>query len=935
MRTTKKILSMILAFVLVLGLLPATALAVGTEEDVVYISISEEGQFIDDPSGQPMAHRAVALDALNDIDLDEYNLTDYKYDADGDGNYEITLLHLYIYVHEQILGLDWADVDTSGGSPLGMYFSCGLFGYVDENMRYNYNGDYPANEEGWGYTADWLVLKAGDFFDVAHFNDWSFYMDSAYGFNYFANENGETTHTFIAEAGQEMTAKVLLVGGGMGMGSTYTPQANYTVYYGQSIGDEAGTVETDGDGIAAITFPSAGTWYLWCDGGYGVDMASGVVSSPASATVTVTGGEEPEPPETPEEPEQPREAQDVSAVLNATMAKMATTVTEPSFGTSAGEWTVLSLARGGYYTKDNAYFTGYYNRIVETVNEKAASVDMDGALHKSKSTDNSRLIVALSSIGKDATSVGNWDLTAPYNDFDWVKKQGINGVVWALIALDSNNYETTDSTIRQQCVDYILDAELADGGWPMSANSMDVDMTGMALQALYPYRNQAEVSAAAQRAITLLSNIQLETGGFMYGESETSESAAQVIVALATWGINPDTDSRFVKNNNSVVDNLLSYYIDEEAAFAHQGTTYNNMATDQACYALVAYNRLLKGQPALYDFSDVTFDGTTPSGDETAATLGLPAKINAGSSFNGVVSINNWDNEAGYKLIDMIVDVPAGVTVSGITAGNALEGGEVYYNLETLETGAGKLRVVYFDVNGTTDLTVTGEFPAELFTINFAAGSNVSGTLNFAISGMSLKKSSDSSAEDAMEIVNTDTATGNVGVVEGVSYAAVCLYEGDGVDLIPADKKAVAVAVTGISKGAKLAYNDGTNEIAFKYSEEMTAKTGIATYVALVAQNLPMGSFASEANYKVQTGEAETIKFGDSNNDTVVNAQDALAVVDAWLRKGDAPDDTQILVLNVNGDSRINTHDALGIVEAFVSGTEFGVVTKAATLAKQ
>lgn len=69
------------------------------------------------------------------------------------------------------------------------------------------------------------------------------------------------------------------------------------------------------------------------------------------------------------EQETPREAQDVSAVLNATMAQLAATVTEPAFGTSAGEWTVLSLARGEYFNKDNVYFTGYYNRIIEQVKE--------------------------------------------------------------------------------------------------------------------------------------------------------------------------------------------------------------------------------------------------------------------------------------------------------------------------------------------------------------------------------------------------------------------------------------------------------------------------------------------------------------------------------------------------------------------------------------
>ena len=73
------------------------------------------------------------------------------------------------------------------------------------------------------------------------------------------------------------------------------------------------------------------------------------------AEVTVTAAEEP----VPEEPEQPREAQSVATQLNATMAQLAATVTEPVFGTTAGEWTVLCLARGGYYAKDNAYFTGF------------------------------------------------------------------------------------------------------------------------------------------------------------------------------------------------------------------------------------------------------------------------------------------------------------------------------------------------------------------------------------------------------------------------------------------------------------------------------------------------------------------------------------------------------------------------------------------------
>ncbi len=641
-----------------------------------------------------------------------------------------------------------------------------------------------------------------------------------------------------------------------------------------------------------------------------------------------------------EESDKNDEAQDVSGILNATMAQLATTVTTPSFGTSAGEWTVFSLARGNYYAKDNAYFNNYYTRIVETVNNLAASVNMNGALDKNKSTENSRLIFALSAIGKNATAVGDWNLIVPYENFDWIKKQGINGVIFALLALDSNNYATSDTTIRQQCVDYLLDAQHDDGGWsmmPTSTLESNVDVTAMTLQALYPYRNQANVATACEEAITWLSDVQTDNGGFLYGsDGETAESCAQVIVALTTWDINPDTDSHFIKNGNSAVDNLLSYYIEDEAMFAHQGSTSSDMATDQATYALVAYDRFINGKKALYDYSDVTFEEDTVVTGKPTATLGLPAQItdDVGKTFNAVITLDQWDNTAGYKLIDFILNVPEGLSVTGVTAGSRLTGGEVSYHLDE----DGKLRVVYFDANEHSDLTVISNtegnsFPAQFFTVTFQVdAANVGEKKNIAISGMSVKLTSDSSDENAMVKVDTTTAAGNIEVVKGISYSAICLYTGDDIDLIPATKMAVAVSVVGIENATKLTYNDGTNQYVFKYSEEISNKTGIATYVALVDASIAMEQFVNKLNFTFTEDAATNIKFGDTNGDGVVNAQDALNAVDAWLRKGDAPTDDQILTLNVNGDTRINTFDALGIVEKFIDGSDFGVVTKAATI---
>ena len=924
MRITRKAVSLILAFVLLLGLMPATVFA---SENNIYISVSYDGKYINDKNGNALAYVPVSFENLASINLDEYGLSEYKYDEDGDGTYDITALHMVIYAHENLYGGDFSEV-TFTGAPGSSYFQGGIFGF-DENLNYFLNGEYPLAGEGWGATSDQIVLEPGDFIDIGSFSSWDFYMDSNYGFHFFADENGAFIHDYTAEAGTACPVKLVRSYSGMGTGAVVYDASDYTVFYGTSYGNATGSVTTDGSGCAEITFPEAGSWILWADGGYGNEYSDVIVSAPAYAKVTVTAAEAPA-------PEQPREAQSVTTQLNATMAQLAATVTEPVFGTTAGEWTVLCLARGGYYAKDNAYFTDYYNRIVETVNTTATKVDMSGALHKSKSTENSRLIVALSALGIDATSVGDWDLVEAYsaNGFSWIKKQGLNGTIWALIALDSNNYSTSDPTIRQQCVDAIVAAQHDDGGWSLMANKTfpsDPDITGMALTALYPYRNQAAVAEACGEAFDCLSAIQNDDGTYSSGGAKCSESCSWVIVSTTMWGINPDTDSRFIKNGKSVVDGLLAHYLPDSATFQHIiGAGSNAMATDQSCYALVAYDRFLNSKSALFDYSDVTFDAA-PESDEMTATLGLPAEINPGSDFNGVISINKWDNEAGYKLIDLIVNVPEGVAVTNVTASNRLSGGEVVWNLEE-ETG--KLRVVYFDANENTTLTITGEeFPAELFAVSFKAESVSAGSkLDIAISGMSVKLTSNSEDETSMVVVNTDNAKNSVNVVVGLSFSAKCLYQGDDVDLIPSTKKAVAVAVTGINGGTKLTYKDDTNTIDFKYSAEISAKTGVATYVALVDASIPMENFVNENYFTIPGGNATAISFGDTNGDGVVNAQDALNVTNTWLRKGDEPTDDQILTMNVNGDSRINTFDALGIVEAFVNKSDYIVVTKAATI---
>ena len=286
------------------------------------------------------------------------------------------------------------------------------------------------------------------------------------------------------------------------------------------------------------------------------------------------------------------------------------TVSEPQFGTSGGEWSVLALARGE--VQDQSYYDAYYERVAASVKEKAAAVNDGGKLDKNKSTENSRVILALTAIGKDATNVSGVNLVAPLiADNTWVNKQGINGPVFALIALDTKPYEADDS-VREALVSNILEKELATGGWAFSGSSADPDMTGMAIQALAPYyQTNEDVKAAVNRGVTRLSELQESDGGYGSWGNVNPESAAQVIVALSAIGIDANTDERFVKNGTGVVDAMIRF-ADETGGFKHTMTTaVNAMATDQAGYALVAYSRFKSGKTRLYDMSD-KFQPTTP-----------------------------------------------------------------------------------------------------------------------------------------------------------------------------------------------------------------------------------------------------------------------------------------------------------------------------------
>lgn len=315
----------------------------------------------------------------------------------------------------------------------------------------------------------------------------------------------------------------------------------------------------------------------------------------------------------PDEPVDPgTEVPNFDKVYADTKKYIQNNVPAPVVAYDRGEWAVLGLARAGVELSD-AYIQAYYDKVVAYVqkNMGADGVLVDPESHNPTVTDNERIILALTAIGKDPANVGGKNLLTALQDKDIMQvtdtsKTDINGLVFGLLALNSGNY-TQDSYWLVQA---ILTQQNADGSWSANAETKpasDVDMTAMALQALAPYYNEggdATVNTAVDKALQWLSAKYKGTG------YTSAESCAQVVVALSALQLNANSDSSFVKTvdgaSTSVLGDLLRYYLGKGQGFKHaaSGNTADQKATEQALYAMAAYERYCRRTNALYDMTD-------------------------------------------------------------------------------------------------------------------------------------------------------------------------------------------------------------------------------------------------------------------------------------------------------------------------------------------
>lgn len=292
------------------------------------------------------------------------------------------------------------------------------------------------------------------------------------------------------------------------------------------------------------------------------------------------------------------QAPEVESPMMQIVHWMQSEVPEPTFGSLGGEWLALGLARSELEGMEE-YLMGYGERVA------AYTADKGGILHPKKYTEYSRVILSWTAIGRDPSDVGGFDMLVPLADFEQTVFQGLNGPIFALLALDCGGYEIPENAAygtqatRDLYVDYIVNAESPDGGWSLAGGPAEIDITAMALQALAKYQDRPDVAAAVERGLELLSQQQNVNGSFTEYNAESCEAVAQTIVALTELGISLD-DPRFVKNGNTLKDALLRFQLND-GSFCHQiGGNSDLLSTEQAFYALVSIDRMEQGKPSLY-----------------------------------------------------------------------------------------------------------------------------------------------------------------------------------------------------------------------------------------------------------------------------------------------------------------------------------------------
>lgn len=289
-------------------------------------------------------------------------------------------------------------------------------------------------------------------------------------------------------------------------------------------------------------------------------------------------------------------------------------------GSSSGDWFPIGIGRLGYEDDYDAYLA-VINDVI------AKRYDGEHKLDRIKATEWHRISLAVLALGGDPTEIsdGSIDLISDgtYNRSKVMDlgKQGINGLTWGLLTLDSMRYKVPKNAAdsREDIIKRILEAQLEDGGFSLKSPPSNADITGMTLQALAPYYNSEKVYTYIReiddkkREVRVRDVVDEALEYLTSVELDNPESTVQVIVALTALQIDPLSEE-FIRDNQTLFD-ILKEFKRNDGGFVHsysydpdnptsKPNESNSMASEQALYGLTSMLRYYSDSRTLYDFRE-------------------------------------------------------------------------------------------------------------------------------------------------------------------------------------------------------------------------------------------------------------------------------------------------------------------------------------------
>jgi translation initiation factor 1 (eIF-1/SUI1) len=288
-----------------------------------------------------------------------------------------------------------------------------------------------------------------------------------------------------------------------------------------------------------------------------------------------------------------------------------------------GEWEAIALRQAGKTLPKD-----YLQTITKLIQDKNGKF--------SKITDYERYTLGVLAAGGDPTNIAGHNLVeAIYNGE--ITKQGLNGVFYSLIALDSGEYEVPEHAkwTRGKLINYLLERQNEDFGWSWDGSSKsDIDTTAMVLTALSPYKEQEEVKKAIDVAVEYLSS------QYLAGKIDNSSTAAQVVIGLSAIGIDANDKSLFTKNGMSLIAYLLTFQ-NNDGGFDWQGGNISDVfSTGQGIQGIVSYQLFLNNKGSLYQLPLTSnVDSKTETSNDSENTVdegqeGKPLPNTATQTFN-------------------------------------------------------------------------------------------------------------------------------------------------------------------------------------------------------------------------------------------------------------------------------------------------------------